>query len=208
MAKTYYLAGPMTGYPRFNFDAFDKAAADLRNLGYEIISPVEMDRTCGFDPDTSKVTKEFLESAITRDIEAVRESDGIILLPGWEKSTGATAEFWLSRWVGIEALIYPSMQPVGGEDVLLEALRITSGDRQNQYGPADQDFKRTAIMWSALKGIDFSAREVAMFMICLKLSRETHQKKRDNAVDICGYARLLHIINEIDAKNKTDQPAA
>ena len=81
------------------------------------------------------------------------------------------------------------------EDVLEEALRITSGDRNNQYGPPDQDFQRTAAMWSAMKGVEFEAREVAMFMILLKLSRETHQKKRDNSVDIAGYARCLDICN-------------
>lgn len=82
------------------------------------------------------------------------------------------------------------------EDVLEEALRLTSGDRQNSYGPPDQDFDRTARMWTALKGVDFSSRDVALFMIALKLSRETHQRKRDNAVDIAGYARCLHICNE------------
>jgi hypothetical protein len=81
------------------------------------------------------------------------------------------------------------------EDVLEEALRITSGDRNASYGPPDQDFQRTASLWSALKGIPFTAREVAMFMILLKLSRETHQKKRDNSVDIAGYARCLDICN-------------
>lgn len=87
-----------------------------------------------------------------------------------------------------------------GEDVLEEALRITSGDRQNQYGPPEQDFTRTADMWSALfadkMSKPFEARDVAMAMICLKLSRETHQKKRDNSTDIAGYARLMHICNE------------
>ena len=75
------------------------------------------------------------------------------------------------------------------EDVLEEALRITKGDRQNQYGPPDQDFQRTAAMWSALKGVQFTAQDVAAFMIALKLSRQTHQNKRDNWVDIAGYAR-------------------
>ncbi len=81
------------------------------------------------------------------------------------------------------------------EDILEEALRITSGDRQASYGPPDQDFQRTAAMWSAMKGVPFEAREVAMFMIALKLSRETHQRKRDNAVDLAGYARCLDICN-------------
>lgn len=86
------------------------------------------------------------------------------------------------------------------EDVLHEAYRLTNGERQNAYGPPDQDFRRTAAMWTALKGVEFTARDVAMFMICLKLSRETHQRSRDNAVDVAGYARCLHICNEAEKK--------
>lgn len=89
------------------------------------------------------------------------------------------------------------------EDILEEALRITSGDRQAHYGPPDQDFARTAAMWSALFGdklsSPFEARDVAMAMICLKLSRETHQRKRDNSVDGAGYFRCLHLCNEAAA---------
>jgi hypothetical protein len=84
-------------------------------------------------------------------------------------------------------------EPLEAENILDEAKRLVTGERQNSYGPPDQDFKRTAAMWSALKGVEFEPREVAMFMICLKLSRETHQRKRDSAVDIAGYAHCMNI---------------
>jgi hypothetical protein len=80
------------------------------------------------------------------------------------------------------------------DDILAEASRITRGSRQSQYGPPDQDFRRTAGMWSALfgaklkDGVTFEPRDVALAMILLKTSRETHQRKRDNWVDIAGYA--------------------
>jgi hypothetical protein len=80
------------------------------------------------------------------------------------------------------------------DDILVEASRITRGSRQAQYGPPDQDFRRTAGMWSALfgaklkDGVRFEPRDVALAMILLKTSRETHQRKRDNWVDIAGYA--------------------
>ena len=40
---TLYLAGPMRGYPRFNFDAFDKARHALRLRGYAVLCPAELD---------------------------------------------------------------------------------------------------------------------------------------------------------------------
>lgn len=91
----------------------------------------------------------------------------------------------------------PSAPPTPApECILAEAARVTTGDRQAQYGPPDQDFQRIAQMWSALKGVPFEAREVALFMVCVKLSRETHQRKRDNWVDIAGYARCGSLCRE------------
>lgn len=77
-----------------------------------------------------------------------------------------------------------------GEDILEEALRITSGERNNAYGPPTQDFARTAAMWSAIFGRKFSPHEVAMAMMCLKLSRMSWDpSNRDHHCDLAGYAR-------------------
>lgn len=100
----------------------------------------------------------------------------------------------------------PTKQPVEQEqddaqDILEEALKITRGSRNALYGPPDQDFRRTAGMWSALfaaklrEGESFEPRDVALAMILLKTSRETHQRKRDNWVDIAGYARCGSLCN-------------
>jgi hypothetical protein len=113
---------------------------------------------------------------------------------------------YLGQWMGLAGLAMQLSDyhlevevPVvvddeDGEDILDKAARITRGDRQASYGPPDQDFRRTAGMWSALflsklkDGVTFESRDVALAMILLKTSRETHQRKRDNWVDIAGYA--------------------
>lgn len=88
------------------------------------------------------------------------------------------------------------------KDILEEALEVTNGDRRDQYGPADQDFKRTAAMWTALfggmlkEGVSFEPFHVAQAMILLKMSRQMHQRKRDNWVDAAGYARCGAICDE------------
>lgn len=87
--------------------------------------------------------------------------------------------------------------PIPQEDILAEAYRLTSGDRNAQYGPPDQDFARTAGLWTALfahklkDGEKFETWEVAQAMICLKLSRLQHSRKRDNVVDGAGYFRCM-----------------
>lgn len=192
--KRIYIAGPMRGYRFFNFPAFDAARDQLESEGWTVVSPADLDREVGFDPTSIPEPDGYdwqdlnalsfsLREAVKRDTEAIMSVDAIYLLEGWGKSRGVRAELALAEWLGLEVIHEKD------EDVLEEALRITRGDRQASYGPPDQDFQRTAAMWSALKGVDFTAKEVASFMVALKLSRQTHQDKRDNWVDIAGYAR-------------------
>jgi len=80
------------------------------------------------------------------------------------------------------------------EEVLSEALECVMKSRNNDYGPPDQDFTRTAAIWTALFGpklradAAFDGKDVALAMIALKLSRACWADKRDNFVDAAGYA--------------------
>jgi len=85
------------------------------------------------------------------------------------------------------------------ESILSEAKRLVEGGERNQsYGPPEMDFKRIAGMWTALfeaklkEGVVFDPADVARAQICLKLSRSTWQKKRDNWTDQAGYAACGH----------------
>lgn len=89
----FYLAGPMRGYQHFNFPAFLMAARVLEARGFEIVSPAEKDLEAGFDPSRPIEGQKFDVGAAFRwDFEAVVKSRGIILMPGWDRSTGAKAE--------------------------------------------------------------------------------------------------------------------
>ncbi|WGH21382.1 nucleoside deoxyribosyltransferase [Arthrobacter phage Emotion] len=98
-----YLAGPMTGYPRWNFDAFHLAAAALRAKGYTVLSPAEMDLTAGFDPDApvEEFTLQDRQRALRNDLRVILDrSDAIAVLPDWEKSAGASIEVAVAKAIG------------------------------------------------------------------------------------------------------------
>lgn len=75
--------------------------------------------------------------------------------------------------------------------ILQEAIDLTCGDRNKDYGDPRPNFEATAQMWSAYKGVQFSAHDVAAMMILLKVARITESPhKRDNWTDTAGYAGL------------------
>jgi hypothetical protein len=84
----------MRGYAQSNFPAFDRNAAWLRDNGWNIISPAEVDREIGFDEtdETAVFTDADFDVAIRRDYVALTQADAIIFMPGWEQSTGAKLE--------------------------------------------------------------------------------------------------------------------
>lgn len=190
MKKTIYIAGPMRGKPLFNFPSFDAARDRLVADGWSVISPADMDREIGFDETKSyPPTKEFLDAAMARDIEAIKKSDAIYMLRGWKESTGATAEYHLARWKHIP--IYEEE----AEGILDEAIRITSGERRRDYDKATPNHERIAGAWNwyirARKhpNEELSALDVSQMMILLKLARAAFTPTRDSYVDIAGYAK-------------------
>lgn len=220
MRKRVYIAGPMRGIESYNFPAFDNAAERLYNEGWDPINPADIDRDRGFDPDDLPAdwdwnqlpeTLDLCEVAV-RDIEALATCDAIYLLPGWENSKGSLAEVHFAKWIGLaivvcgpngDVLLGGDEQPEVEKDILEVALEITKGDRQAQYGPPDQDFRRTAGIWTSLfsdllkDNATFEPMHVALAMIGLKLSRQIHQRKRDNWIDVAGYARCGSICDEV-----------
>jgi len=106
---TFYLSGPMRGLPKFNFPAFDKAAEAGRALGHTVISPADLDREIGHteddlleDVNSPAKMRMFADRDCTAILSLRAErGDGIALLPGWERSTGALAEIMLARWIGL-----------------------------------------------------------------------------------------------------------
>lgn len=99
--KSVYIAGPMTGYPEFNFPAFFRAQERLEAEGWKVWNPAKKDEedgvvegagwTTGDDQALVKSGWNFRD-AFQWDCEKVIQSDAIYVLRGFEKSSGARAE--------------------------------------------------------------------------------------------------------------------
>jgi hypothetical protein len=104
--KSVYIAGPMSGYPQFNFPAFFTAQHTLERLGWKVWNPANKD---GEDeavlstPDgnaAEAIAKGFdFRAAFKWDCEKIIDGDAIYMLRGWEKSPGATAEHMVGKFV-------------------------------------------------------------------------------------------------------------
>lgn len=86
------------------------------------------------------------------------------------------------------------------ESILGEAKRLTVGDRQKDYGHPRDNFEHIAGLWRAHFKWDVSARDVAAAMRLVKEARQKHSPKRDNLIDIAGYANTEDMLSQAPTK--------
>lgn len=120
MAKCY-LAGPMRSKPEFNYPAFMDGARRLREKGWTVFNPAEMDikedapgddfLSMSIEEQEAHAGKpENARRYAWRDVRVIigelkhENGDAIVVLPDWEESTGAIAETAVAKWVGLPRL--------------------------------------------------------------------------------------------------------
>ena len=103
-----YTAGKMTGLPSFGAEGFRKAARVLRERGFEVISPLEMNEDAGIYVDGLTGFEDLadqgfdLRTTLANDLNVVLLNvDAVMLLPGWRDSRGAIAEYATARAAGV-----------------------------------------------------------------------------------------------------------
>lgn len=113
-----YVAGPMTGLPKFNYPAFNEAAKKLRTYGFSIANPAENTNPGG-----------EWEDWLRQSIAQVLGSHGVAVLPDWQQSKGARLEVHVATELGMEVqpvdwwLSYPNPGNAQGP--------LTNGERQS-----------------------------------------------------------------------------
>jgi len=77
------------------------------------------------------------------------------------------------------------------EEILKEALRLTSTDRQKNYGEPLINHQRIADIWSVLLGVEITPSQVALCMVGVKLARLVETPDHlDSFVDLCAYGAI------------------
>lgn len=98
--KTIYVAGPMSGLPNFNFQAFHTATEALRSEGWTVLNPAEkqaeeeIHKAAMDTGDTALAVKNgfSFRAAYLWDLQSVLVARAIYMLKGWETSPGARGE--------------------------------------------------------------------------------------------------------------------
>lgn len=87
-------------------------------------------------------------------------------------------------------------------EALREAARIISGERNKQYGAPEDNFERTAQIWSVILGVPISNEDVAMMMVGLKVARYASKSgyQPDTWIDIAGYAGCGYEVGHLESK--------
>ena len=89
-------------------------------------------------------------------------------------------------------------EPAPAGSLLLEAHNLVHGPRQHAYGHPANDFSRTAALLNIILAgklrDELDAADVALMMVCVKLSREVNKHGRDNLVDAAGYLETRRMV--------------
>jgi hypothetical protein len=105
--KKVYLSGPMTGIANFNHPEFRANTKFLRDSGWDVFSPAEMDVDNGIDParaldDENPLTEEEYHELLKNDYRALIDCQAVAFMNGWENSRGAKLERRFGAQLGLD----------------------------------------------------------------------------------------------------------
>lgn len=90
------------------------------------------------------------------------------------------------------------------KSVLQLAEEITSTERVVEYGHPAVNFADIAQMWSVILKTNVTPTQVGLCNIATKICRQLNAQKRDNLVDIAGYAKAIDLVNQYDQYNEEE----
>lgn len=88
-----------------------------------------------------------------------------------------------------------------GADILTEAHKIITKDRNALYGPVTEDYAKVIKIFAGITGIQLSMADALLFMVSVKLARlstnlEHNRLHYDTLLDTLGYLALLNVAKD------------
>lgn len=110
------------------------------------------------------------------------------------------------------ATVTRTYKPVTRGEILDMAKKIVTGEREQQYGKPEDNFRLIGELWEIyLRNrcgceIDVLAEDVAIMMAVMKIARiMTGIYKEDSYIDLCGYAACAGEIAAMKAKDVPEE---
>lgn len=103
----FYLCGPMTGRPGYNYETFNRVAAHLRSEGFIILNPTET-----FGGNIGLTYDQY----IRKNISDMLNVHGLIALEGYLFSPGARLEMGMA--IGLGLPVYFANETEHGVDLV------------------------------------------------------------------------------------------
>lgn len=129
-----YISGPMRGLPQFNHPTFERAACALRGQRHEVFSPHEKNEADGYDFTGMTGTEDLAEigfdlrRALALDLGWIcAEAEGVVVLPGWHKSSGSRAEVSAALALDVPVWRFQQFVLAGTEATRVLAVRPVFG---------------------------------------------------------------------------------
>lgn len=219
--KLIYLAcpysSPKSEIREFRYQEVCKVAASLMKQGFLVFSPIAHSHYITLFFGKNAISFDFWREFDLRMLGYCDEL-WILKLDGWEESVGIKAEIEFAKSLGkrvvyfmpnedfilgakkletAKTVIIPR-KPLG-QELFEEVSQIINFDRQGSYGKPEDSFGSIARRWTEYIHNTFlhgqvtklNAKDVAFMMMELKMARESNKHKRDNILDLFGYAALL-----------------
>ena len=77
------------------------------------------------------------------------------------------------------------------KEILTKANSLISKDREKDYGDKVKNHENIAKLWSAYKGIEITAHDVAVMMVLLKIARtKLGAVSKDTYIDMSAYGAI------------------
>jgi hypothetical protein len=92
-----YISGPITGLPNLNKDQFSYYEEIIKTMNFQSINPFNL------VSEIDQQTKNW-EDFMRVDIKAMMDAGIILMLPGWEKSVGASCELFIAKILKIPVI--------------------------------------------------------------------------------------------------------